>query len=140
MATTKPKVTNRRRAGRSHEVVTVMGGDTRYCTQPCAQCPWRIDQMGSFPAEAFRHSANTVYDMSGHSFACHMAGAEKPTTCAGFLLRGAEHNMNVRLALARGDIDPDKVSDGGHALYDGYREMAEANGVDKRDPVLRPCR
>jgi hypothetical protein len=34
----------------------------------------------------------------------------------------------------------DDVSDGGHRLYDNYRSMAVANGVDPDDPILAPCR
>ena len=94
---------------------------------------------GTFPAEAFRHSAETAYDMSQHSFACHESGAEKPATCAGFLLHGADHNLAVRLRRMRGQIKND-ISDGGHDLHHSYRDMAEANGVSPDDPSLTKCR
>jgi hypothetical protein len=140
MAESTPRITMTRAAGPNHQVVTVEGGDGNYCRTPCAQCPWRKDQRGSFPASAFRHSANTAYDMSGHTFACHMAGTEKPTICAGFLLMGSAHNLAVRFKLIRGELDVSKVSDGGHELYPSYRAMAVANGVKRSDPALRPCR
>jgi len=95
--------------------------------------------VGEFPAEAFRHSASTAYDMSDHTFACHQSGKEKPATCAGFLLRGATHNLAVRLGYMRGRFQGD-VTDGGHELHESYRAMAIANGVDPEDPVLAPCR
>ncbi len=136
---TPPKVTGVHPADENHQVLTIEGGKGSYRRKPCAGCPWRKDQVGTFPAEAFRHSARTAYDMSEHAFGCHESGKDKPATCAGFLLRGAEHNLQVRLALIRGDI-ADDVSDGGHALHDSYRAMAEANGVDPQDPVLKPCR
>lgn len=134
---------NPRPAGDEHQVITVHGGSGNYRRRPCGGpestadrpgCPWRRDATGRFPAEAFRHSAGTAYDLSVHKFACHEAGTERPATCAGFLLRGAEHNMAVRMA----HIDPGTLDDGGHRLWPGYRSMAI--GVDPDDPVLAGCR
>jgi hypothetical protein len=137
----RPTVTLARRAGDEHQVLTVEGGASdEYRRRPCGGCPWRTDQTGAFPAEAFLHSAGTAYDMATHQFACHEAGADRPKTCAGYLLRGAEHNLSARLAVAHGKVDPDQVSDGGHELHDDYRSMAVANGCDPDDPHLRPCR
>ncbi|WP_372393908.1 DUF6283 family protein (plasmid) [Azospirillum sp. HJ39] len=132
----------RRHADHDHDVVTVESpaGVSAYRREPCPHCPWRRDQpTGRFPAEAFRHSAETAHDMSTHMFGCHMSGPNKPQHCAGFLLRGAAHNLAVRLDLMKGKITPDEV----HSpvpLYDSYREMAEANGVPPDDPALAPCR
>lgn len=95
--------------------------------------------MGEFPPEAFVHSASTAYDLAENTFACHQSGAEKPAICAGFLLRGADHNLAVRLGYLKGTIKPD-VKDGGHVLHANYREMAIANGVDPEDPALTKCR
>lgn len=128
-----------RAAGEDHQVVTVEGGSRGYCRKPCPDCPWRVDAMGVFPAEAFRHSASTAYDMADNVFACHQSGTERPRTCAGFLMRGAEHNLSVRLARIKGEVFDD-VTDGGHQLHDSYRDMAIANGVDADDRVLAPCR
>jgi hypothetical protein len=58
--------------------------------------------------------------------------------CAGFLLRGADHNLSVRLGTISGKYGA--VEDGGHELHENYRAMAIANGVDADDPVLAPCR
>ena len=77
--------------GEDHQVLTVTGGTGKYRRKPCANCPWRTDAVGEFPAEAFRHSANTAYDMSLHKFGCHSAKKTDPATCAGFLLRGGAH-------------------------------------------------
>ena len=134
-----PKVVRTRPADENHQVVTLEGGAGGYCRRPCADCPWRVDATGVFPAEAFRLSAPTAYDMAQTRFACHQAGTDHPRTCAGFLLRGANHNLSVRLARMQGRVHED-VSDGGHQLHAGYREMAIANGVDADDPVLLPCR
>jgi hypothetical protein len=128
-----------RAAGADHQVVTVEGGQGGYRRKPCSDCPWRLDAVGEFPADAFKHSAITAYDMSTHAFACHQSGRVKPATCAGFLLRGAEHNLAVRLKRMKGQIDDD-VADGGHALHASYRAMAVANGVNPEHEVLRPCR
>lgn len=134
------RITQIRRAGPDHQVVSVAGGrGDLYRREPCPDCPWRVDATGEFPAQAFRHSAPTAYDMSEHTFACHQSGTEKPALCAGFLLNGAEHNLAVRIKRMRGVVQED-VSDGGHALHENYRAMAIANGVDPDDEVLRPCR
>lgn len=109
--------------------------------QPCEQCPWRMDVPTEvFPPEAFRISAPTAYDAAMSTFACHMSGAEKPATCAGFLVRHAVHNLAVRFSLHGERIDLDKITDGGFPIYPTYREMAVANGVAPDDPVLAPVR
>jgi len=133
------EISNIRIADDQHRVVTVKGGRGSYRKKPCPDCPWRKDSIGVFPAEAFRISAHTAYDMSDHTFGCHDSGTEKPATCAGFLLRGANHNLSVRMGYFNGRFKDD-VTDGGHDLHDSYRAMAEANGVDSEDPVLDPCR
>lgn len=134
----KTTVIQTRAAGEDHQVITLKK-DSKACRRkPCANCPWRKDALGEFPAEAFRHSANTSYDMSQNVFACHESGVEHAATCAGFILRGAQHNLAVRITHMRGDIP--EVNDGGHELFENYREMAIANGVSEDDPVLAPCR
>ena len=124
--------------GEEHQVVTVTGGAGSYRRTPCPNCPWRVDAVGEFPAEAFRLSARTAYDMATELFACHDSGAAKPATCAGFLLRGADHNLSVRLKWMQGEcLD---VQDGGHELHECYRDMSVANGVSVDDPALAACR
>jgi hypothetical protein len=103
-----PRITQVRPVDAANQVVTVEGAEGHYRRSPCDGCPWRVDQTGSFPAEAFRHSAETAYDMSTHMFGCHEAGTSKPLTCAGFLLRGADDNMAVRMRVVRGDIDMER--------------------------------
>ncbi len=109
--------------------------------KPCEECPWRKDApVGAFPADAYRHSAVTAHDLSTHRFSCHMSGAGEPATCAGFLLRGAENNLAVRMAIMEGRLDPADVNDGGVQLYEGYRSMAIANGVPADDAAIARCR
>ena len=60
-------------------------------------------------------------------------------TGAGFLLRGADHNLAVRLGFISGRFKGD-VKDAGHALHANYRAMAIANGVAPDDQTLAPCR
>lgn len=112
-----------------------------YRREPCAECPWRKDApIGAFPAEAYRHSARTCYDMAATTFACHMSGRTNPATCAGFLLSaGAQHNMLVRIAAMNGKLDLRAVKSR-VALYSTYQQMAIANGVAVDDPCLRACR
>lgn len=131
-----------RPADEQHQVVTLTGvtGEAGQCRSPCPRCPWRKDAVGQFPAEAFRHSAETARDMSTHTFACHAAGAEHPLLCAGFLLsESADHNLAVRLRRIRqGKLE--EVSSGGLDLFPTYRAMAEANGVAPDDPALQGTR
>lgn len=136
----KPREVARRMAGDDHAVISLEGGEFRYCRRPCPECPWRKENAGSFPAEAFRHSAGTAYDAAFATFACHMAGSAKTATCAGFLLQNADNNLGVRLAAMRGDYDARRVEAAGAELFESYRAMAEANGVPATDPVLTPCR
>lgn len=134
-----PKITQIRPADQNNQVVTVEGGKGIYRREPCPKCPWRVDATGEFPAEAFRHSAGTAYDMAEHTFGCHESGTKRPAMCAGFLLRGADHNLTVRLAYMTGRLKGD-VADGGHKLHENYRAMAIANGVPENDPALAACR
>jgi hypothetical protein len=78
--------------------------------------------------------------MAQATFACHHSGAKNPTTCAGFLLRGADHNLSVRMAERLRGADFSAVTDGGHELHRDYYDMAVANGVDPEDPILKPIR
>jgi hypothetical protein len=133
-----PRITRVRPADSRNQVVTVESGKATY-RQPCAKCPWMVDATGKLPAGAFRHSAGTAYEMAEHTFGCHEAGAKRPATCAGFLLRGADHNLAVRLGLITGRFKGD-VRDGGHELHQNYRAMAIANGVTADDPALAACR
>jgi len=136
----KARITGRTPADAKNQVVTCVGGDYSYRRTPCAECPWRLDSpVGAFPASAYVISAPTSYDMSQCNFACHMKGATRPAICAGFLLR-AHHNLDVRMAAATGKLDYSQLSDGGVKLYDNYRAMAVANGVDEDDPALKDCR
>lgn len=123
-----------------HQVVSVVSGGGAHRKEPCGGCPWRVDQTGEFPAGAFVESARTAYDMSESEFACHESGKDKPATCAGFLMRGADHNWTSRKLYINGTRDFDAITDGGHELHDSYRAMAEANGVDPDEPALGPCR
>ncbi|MEY8773001.1 DUF6283 family protein [Erwinia sp. ACCC 02193] len=134
----KSTVIQTRAAGEDHQVISLKK-DSKACRRkPCPDCPWRKDAVGEFPAEAFRHSANTSYDMSQNVFACHDSGVDHAATCAGFILRGADNNLAIRMAYFRDEIP--EVTDGGHELFSNYRDMAIANGVSEDDPILGPCR
>lgn len=133
------RVVETRQAGELHQVVTVMGGKGSYRKKPCPKCPWKKSAVGEFPAESFRHSARTAYDMSEHTFGCHASSVKRPAVCAGFLLKGAEHNLKVRLGKMQGKFKDD-VTDGGEDLFESYRAMAVANGVGADEAVLQPCR
>ena len=67
----KPEILDARWADWNHQVVTIKSGRKHACKVPCKDCPWRRDAVGVFPAEAFRLSAATAYDMSDRTFGCH---------------------------------------------------------------------
>jgi hypothetical protein len=136
---TAPPIKNIRPAGRDHQVVTLVGARKGYRRTPCRGCPWITANDDSFPPEAFRHSANTAYDMAQEMFACHESGVAGGHTCAGFLMRGAEPNLSARTGKMTGKY-ADDLTDGGAARHASYRTMAIANGVAPDDPVLTPCR
>lgn len=140
----KTKVIGRHVAGPNHQVLTLASRhDTKftYSRTPCAECPWRKDRpTGVFPAKAFRHSAATCADMAMTTFACHVSGQRKPTTCAGFLLsEDAPHNMILRLKERAGSYDHRQVSSPVE-LFPTYADMAIANGVRPNDPALLATR
>lgn len=140
-----PKVTATKYAGlhddgEEYAVISLEGGSkSGHRRRVCEQCPWRKDNVGNFPAEAFRHSAPTSYDMSQTTFACHMHDKEDPQLCTGFLLR-AHHNLAVRLKMSHGEIDPAGLIEPDVELHDNYKEMAVANGCDPDEEVLKLCR
>lgn len=108
--------------------------------RPCAECPWRRDvAIGHFEPTRFKELAHTAYDLSRWVFACHKSADEHPTMCAGFLSRGADHNLTVRVAYMQGELEQLDRS-GDMPLYEDYRAMATANGVDVDDPSLSRCR
>jgi hypothetical protein len=79
--------------------------------------------------------------MAIERFACHMTGADNIRTCAGFLLRNADNNFAIRMAIRCGDIDPSALVDpGADVLFNSYRDMAIENGVDPDSPALKDCR
>ncbi len=123
-------------ASEKDQVLTVKGGSFAYRREPCAGCPWRIDQTGQFSAESFRISAHTAYDAAFELFACHRAALRNPLTCAGFLLRNSLNNIGARLKGISGGADCKSAV----SLHPSYRVMAIANGVAPEDPVLAPCR
>lgn len=141
------KVKERRMAGEEHAVITVEGGGGQYRRRPCEDCPWRKDAVGKFPPEAFRLSANTgtrsehlmvAKDNWHHTFGCHQTGPDKPVTCAGYIIKGYDA-IGWRVAVSRRKFDPDKVRTN-VPLFEGYYEMAVANGVPPDDPTLEVCR
>lgn len=127
-------------ADENNQVVTIQGGAALFRKEPCPGCPWKKKNDGNFPAEAFRISAPTSYDMADRQFGCHESGKEKPATCAGFLLRNSANNLASRLSVSRKELDYSQIEEGPDELHDSYKEMAIANGVDPDDPVLARCR
>lgn len=129
------KITGIRRADDLHQVLTVEGmGPHR--REPCGGCPWRIDQTGKFPPEAFRISADTCFDASLKLFGCHESGSQRPATCAGFLIANSVHNLMARIRGTAGGVGCSSPV----PLYRSYRAMAIGNGVAPDDAAIALCR
>ena len=108
----------------------------KHATIPCAECPWRRDvPTGKFPPERYVALATTAYDMAGAVFACHMSKDGREFACAGFILQSSAHNFACR--MARMPFDDVRSP---YPLFETYRELAIANGVEKHDPALDRCR
>lgn len=122
-------------------MLRIEGGHGGYRRQPCVPCPWRLENAGDFPAEAFRLTApTTAYDMSDATFGCHESDPTDPQTCAGFLLSAtADNNLAVRLGQASGRLVLADVHRDEAELFEYFVDMAIANGVDPDDPVLASC-
>ena len=139
----KVKLAATRVVGPNHAVLTLHSEGGRahlHRREVCAECPWRLDSpLGRFPAGAYAASAPTAYDASFHTFSCHMSGADRPATCAGFILQQGVHNIGVRIALAYRGLDLGKIKRT-VPLFETYRAMAVANGVAPDDPALALCR
>ncbi|WP_279582315.1 DUF6283 family protein [Fodinicola feengrottensis] len=107
-----------------------------YQIEPCTTCPWLVDSaVGRFPAEVFRHSARTAYDLNVERFACHSSPGDEIRARAGFLLCGAASNLSIRLHRPSSEeIRCDRD------LYASYHDLAVANGVDPDDATLASCR
>ena len=100
---------------------------------PCAECPWRTDvPVGKFLPERYVALASTAYDMAGTVFACHMSKDGGAFACAGFILQSSAYNFRCRAPF-------DDVRSP-YPLFETYRELAIANGVDEDEPALRNCR
>src|SRR6185312_8737070 len=85
---------------------------------PCPTCPWRVDQDASvipgYVQEKAEGLLNTVGPGDGFRqiMACHNSTDKKMIACKGYLAREGWSNINVRLMLARGQIDsPGEVAD-----------------------------
>lgn len=97
----------------------------------CSECPWRKDvPTGAFSAERFEVLRSSVEEGFGRMFACHKSPESDKRACVGYVLNQVNttgpENFNLRIALARGKIEPEKMTLTG-PQYESYDEMAEAN-------------
>jgi Family of unknown function (DUF6283) len=101
-------------------------------TKTCDECPWRRDvPTGRFPPERFIKLRRTVEQGFSPIFACHKSQEGTDVACVGYLLRDGENNFIVRIAASDKAFDPMKLEATG-PLYEGFEEMAQANGVRPR--------
>jgi hypothetical protein len=101
-------------------------------TRQCAECPWRRDvPTGRFPPRSFARLIQSCRQGWGRMFACHMSREGHEVACVGWLASEAANGPRLfplRLALSRGDVDPDAlVLDG--PQFESFEAMCRANGV-----------
>lgn len=108
----------------------------KHATVPCAECHWRLDvPVGKVPPSRYEVLAATAYDMARPVFACHMSKKDGEFACAGFILQSSAHNLSCRMSRESfGDVRSP------YPLFNTYRELAIANGVNENHPSLRNCR
>lgn len=98
----------------------------------CNECPWRTDvDVGRFPPERYAALTNSCRQgwPPGPIFACHKTPEGKEQACVGYLLRNGTNNIAVRMAASQGRLSLADLKATG-PLYDGFRDMAIANGHD----------
>jgi Family of unknown function (DUF6283) len=90
--------------------------------QPCPSCPWRVDQeAGSIPnfrLELAEGLANTSRQggygpaFGAPMFACHHSRPGDEIVCRGWLAVEGHSHPSVRLAVLRGEYDPEALRPG----------------------------
>jgi hypothetical protein len=107
--------------------------------RPCDECPWRRDTLpGKFPAcryDALRETAGRAgaeAPLGAPMFACHKSPEGGERACAGWLAVVGYEHLGVRVALARGRLDPAAMQpgDGWPDLFGDYDEMAATQGIE----------
>lgn len=103
--------------------------------RPCNNCPWRVDApRGHWHPDHFVDIWRNCQDDGLHVMACHKstalpAGAPM-LVCQGWARVLGTDAIGVRLALVRGTLTPDEVSDAdGPELFPTFRAMLRANGI-----------
>jgi Family of unknown function (DUF6283) len=80
---------------------------------PCKTCPWRVDSdvwaiPGYVPEKAaglLRTASSGKGDAFRPIMACHNSTDTNMVACKGYLAREGWSNLNVRLLVAKGDIE-----------------------------------
>ncbi len=132
-----------------------MTGPLRHMPRPCdesptsGRCPFRRDaDPGEFSAERYELLARTAGGPGAEApfhaplFACHHTADGAEVVCAGWLAVCGHYHLGVRLALACGRLNPDRIGPlpGWPDLFDTYDEMAAAQsggaGYDPQTAAL----
>jgi hypothetical protein len=100
----------------------------------CDECPWRRDvPVHRFTEKRFRDLRKTVEQGFAPMFACHKTPECNQMACVGYVvnqvfspLSNGPQNFNLRLAISRQRIDPEKMTIVG-PQYLSYDEMEKAN-------------
>ncbi|MPQ56246.1 DUF6283 family protein [Duganella sp. FT27W] len=103
---------------------------------PCPSCPWRTDQTAAdipnFDLEKAEGLAKTCPNERGFGpdfdaslFACHKSKEGAEIACAGWLAAVGGRHPQVRLAVMRGQLDPERLAPGKAwpELHDNYQDV-----------------
>lgn len=93
---------------------------------PCKSCPWRVENDASVIPNYNHEKAVGLLNTVGPDddfrpiMACHGSVNTKPIACKGYLAREGWSNINVRIMLAKNQIEnPSNVAD-----------LCEAKGIE----------
>jgi len=105
--------------------------------QPCATCPWRVDQhadaIPNFDLELAENLIGTTSDQLGAPlFACHQSRPGREVVCRGWLVAYGWDNIAVRLKLINGSLTPEDLTAGEDwpELHSTFGEVIEKLRAD----------
>jgi hypothetical protein len=111
--------------------------------QPCASCPWRLDQhadaIPNFSLDLAEGLVRTTSDELGAPiFACHQSRNGEEIVCAGWLARYGADSIAIRLQLMDGRCHPSALSPGDDwpELHETFREVIEKLRTDEAEQAL----
>lgn len=101
-----------------------------HCTQPCSNCPYRIDApVKHWDKTEFASLLEDEQDLIGHTYDCHKRNG---SICVGWLMKQDEANLPciaVRILLSMKNVTGEYLDslNSPTPLYENTRAMVRAN-------------